>query len=81
MEQRQTVERQIEKKSFSDKILSSIETVGNKLPDPVTMFICLCAIILVTSYIVGTKGVSVVHPGTEETVTAVNLLSVEQLQN
>lgn len=81
MEQRQTVERQIEKKSFSDKILSSIETVGNKLPDPVTMFIGLCAIILVTSYIVGTKGVSVVHPGTEETVTAVNLLSVEQLQN
>lgn len=37
MEQRQTVERQIKKKSFSDKILSSIETVGNKLPDPVTM--------------------------------------------
>lgn len=81
MEQRQTVERQIENKSFSDKILSSIETVGNKLPDPVTMFIGLCAIILVTSYIVGTKGVSVVHPGTKETVTAVNLLSVEQLQN
>ena len=64
MEQRQTVERQIEKKKLSDKILTSIETVGNKLPDPVTMFVALCAIILVVSYIVGTKGVTVIHPGT-----------------
>ena len=81
MEQRQTVERQIEKKKLSDKILTSIETVGNKLPDPVTMFVALCAIILVVSYIVGTKGVTVIHPGTGEAVTAVNLLSIEQLQN
>lgn len=73
-------DKPVGKKSFSDRVLTSIEVIGNKLPDPVTMFLGFCVIILGVSYIVGTKGVSVVHPGTGETVKAVNLLSVEQLR-
>lgn len=68
------------KKNVFDKILNKIEVVGNKLPDPVTIFLGLCVIILLLSAIVGSQGVSVVHPGTGETITAINLLTKEQLQ-
>lgn len=70
----------IKKDSLLNKMLNTVERVGNKLPDPVTIFLGLCIIVIVTSYIVGTKGVSVVHPGTGDTITAVNLLTKEQLQ-
>ncbi len=69
----------VKKKTF-DRTLNRIETVGNKLPDPVTIFLGLCVLLLILSSLVGSMGISVVHPGTGETITAVNLLTVEQLQ-
>ncbi len=71
----------IKKESFFSKFLNKIEVLGNKLPDPVTIFLGLCIIVLITSSIVASKDVSVIHPGTKETVAVVNLLSKEQLQN
>ncbi|EQE82522.1 abgT transporter family protein, partial [Clostridioides difficile CD68] len=70
----------VKKKNFFDRTLNRIETVGNKLPDPVTIFLGLCVLLLILSSLVGSMGISVVHPGTGETITAVNLLTVEQLQ-
>ena len=36
------------KKSFLDKMLDGIERVGNKLPDPITMFLGLAVIVVAT---------------------------------
>ncbi|MFW5706652.1 MAG: AbgT family transporter, partial [Bacteroidota bacterium] len=44
------------------KILDKVEVVGNKLPQPVTLFAILMAIVLLLSWIFG--GVSVLRPGT-----------------
>ena len=37
-----------------DKVLNSVERVGNKLPDPVTIFFILCGIIFILSAIIST---------------------------
>lgn len=74
------VTQSVKKDSFFTKMLNGVEKIGNKLPDPVTIFLVLCGIVLITSYIVGSKGVTVTHPGTGETITAINLLTREQLQ-
>lgn len=63
-----------------DRFLNMIEVVGNKLPDPVMIFLVLCIAIMIISFFLANAGVSVVHPGTKEKMDAVNLLSIEQLQ-
>lgn len=63
-----------------DKILDKIEKVGNKLPDPVTIFIILCIVVMIVSTLISNSKISVVHPMTKETVKAVNLLEKSQLQ-
>ncbi len=60
------------------KILDKVEVVGNKLPQPVTLFAILMAIVLVLSWIFG--GVSVLKPGTGgETDVAADFIVVENL--
>ncbi|MGL4450338.1 MAG: AbgT family transporter [Sarcina sp.] len=66
-------------------ILNFIERVGNALPHPATIFVILCAIIMVVSHIMAEMGVSVTYEGlnrsTNEietmTVTVTSLLSRE----
>jgi aminobenzoyl-glutamate transport protein len=67
-------------RSFSDRALDYIERTGNALPDPVTLFFIFIAIVMVASWITHMAGVSVVHPGTEEVITADNLFSSENIQ-
>jgi aminobenzoyl-glutamate transport protein len=62
------------------RILNSVERAGNKLPQPVTLFVILIFIVLVASWLAATLGISVVHPGTGESIQAINLLSGDQLQ-
>lgn len=64
-------------RNIFDVILDKIEKVGNKLPDIVTIFLILCLIILVGSFIAGKLGWSVIDPVTEEKITAVNLINSE----
>ncbi|MCS4175589.1 aminobenzoyl-glutamate transport protein [Salinibacter ruber] len=66
--------------SWSDRWLNRIERTGNALPDPVTLFFIFIAIVMVASWITHTADVSVVHPGTDETITADNLFSDENIQ-
>ena len=66
--------------SWSDRWLSRIERTGNALPDPVTLFFIFIAIVMVASWITHTADVSVVHPGTDETITADNLFSDENIR-
>lgn len=56
-------------------ILSFIERVGNKLPHPYILFLWLCLILAVVSFICAKAGVSVINPTTGEEVFAQNLLS------
>ncbi|HRX85021.1 MAG TPA: AbgT family transporter [Phycisphaerae bacterium] len=58
----------------SQRVLAGIERWGNRLPDPVTIFVALALLALVASWIAGTCGVAVVNPATGEMVRAVNLL-------
>ncbi|HBE82415.1 MAG TPA: AbgT family transporter [Pyrinomonadaceae bacterium] len=65
--------------TFYFRILDRIERVGNKIPNPAFLFFILAVLALVLSAVVSWADVSVVHPGTKETIKAVNLLTVEGL--
>ena len=68
------------KKSTLDKILDAVERAGNKLPDPITMFLGLAIIVAVVSAICSAAGVSAVNPSNGETITVFNLLSIAGIQ-
>jgi aminobenzoyl-glutamate transport protein len=69
-------------KGFLQKVLNKIEIIGNKLPQPVTLFAILIAGVLVLSWIFGTIGLSVDHPSPRitEPIRAVNLLDADGIQ-
>lgn len=68
-----------ETKSIIDRFLSTIEKVGNALPDPTTLFALLALSVIVISGITSLFDIEVVHPGTGELIRPVNLFSVEGL--
>lgn len=63
------------KKRNGGVILDTIERVGNKLPHPYILFLWLCLILAVISFICSAAGVSVINPTDNETVVAQSLLS------
>ncbi|WP_320938948.1 AbgT family transporter, partial [Lysinibacillus capsici] len=69
----------IKKKSWIDNMLDKIERAGNKLPDPITLFIILAGVVLVLSWVLSMLGISAVQPGTEDVIQVKNLLSQEGL--
>jgi aminobenzoyl-glutamate transport protein len=62
------------------RALDAIERVGNKLPDPITLFALLAVLVVIASWLASTAGVSASHPGTGDVVTPVNLLSAAGLR-
>ncbi len=64
------------------RILNKIEVVGNKLPQPVTLFAILIGIVLVLSVIFGNLGLSADHPSPDvtEPIEAVNLLTGDNIR-
>ncbi len=65
---------------WTDRILNMVERTGNKLPDPVTLFVIFMLLVLAVSWLAAILGVSAVHPGTQEEIRAVNLLTGESIQ-
>ncbi len=59
--------------------LNRIEVLGNRLPDPVTLFVLAIAVLMACSAWLAAGQVSVLHPGTGEPVAAVSLLSAPVL--
>ena len=51
-----------------NRLLNLVERVGNKLPDPVTIFFILCGVILILSAIIASHNVSAIHPSTGEKI-------------
>ena len=63
-----------------EKVLDRIEVIGNKLPDPVTLFVILIAVVFGISALMSLADVSAVNPATKESVTAINLFSADIIQ-
>lgn len=78
---------QSKKVGLLNKSLNLIESIGNKLPDPVTLFVLLSILTVIASFILGKANVSaeyeVVKNGVAESikVEAVNLLTKEAMAN
>ncbi|HIW90551.1 MAG TPA: AbgT family transporter [Candidatus Corynebacterium avicola] len=68
-------------KNRTPGLLGVIERLGNLLPNPFWLFICLGAIVLVISWIGSLIGMSAEDPETGETVEVANLLSADGLQS
>lgn len=67
------------KKTMIERFLDGVEKAGNKLPDPVTLFVIMAFIVLGSSWILSKFNVSAVKPGTNEKIAVVNLLNQEGL--
>lgn len=77
--QKKSSTSEIQKKSLLNKILNQIEKAGNKLPDPMTLFLIMAGIVLIASFVLSSLGVFAINPVTNEKIEVVNLLSVEGL--
>lgn len=68
------------RRTFFDRFLDGIERAGNRLPDPVTLFLILVGLVMVASWIAAALGAAVRHPGTGDLIEAVNLFSAENVR-
>lgn len=68
------------RRGWGQRILDGIERVGNRLPDPATLFLFAIAILVVLSALLAAMGTTVVHPGTGKPVAAVNLMDGAQVR-
>lgn len=64
---------------FFARMLAVIERVGNKLPHPAVLFAMLAGLLILISWLVSVLNLTAIHPGTGQSVAAVNLLSREGL--
>jgi aminobenzoyl-glutamate transport protein len=69
-----------ERKSLFLRALDVVERIGNRLPDPITLFVLFALSVVFISWVASMAGVSAVHPGTQQTISAVNLMSGEGLR-
>lgn len=60
-------------------ILDTIERLGNKLPDPILLFVWMCALVLGVSALAALFEFSAAHPASGEQLQAINLLSTHGL--
>lgn len=68
------------KPSSIDKFLAFIEKLGNKLPDPITLFFILSVVAILISAIAASLQISVVNPANGETISAVSLLTPDGIR-
>ncbi|MCK5146326.1 AbgT family transporter [bacterium] len=68
------------KKSLFIRSLDTIESIGNRMPHPATLFAFFVLLIMIISEIVVKSGITAVHPGTGETIHGVSLLSGDGLR-
>ncbi len=71
---------EVTKKSLLDRILDAVEAAGNKLPDPITLFLGLAVVVAVLSAIFSAMGLSAVNPANDTVIEVFNLCSVEGIQ-
>jgi aminobenzoyl-glutamate transport protein len=62
------------------RFLDVVERVGNRLPDPLTLFVIFAALVVAGSAVMSGLGVSVTHPADGKIITAHNLLTADGLR-
>ena len=72
--------KDLQKKGVLDRILDAIERAGNKLPDPITLFLGLAVIVVLISWLCSALDIQAVNPATNEVVKVQNLFSVYGIQ-
>ena len=70
----------VKKESRLERILNAIERVGNKMPDPITMFLGLATILVLLSWLLNILGVEALNPATGEMLQVKNLFSAWGIQ-
>ena len=68
-------EKEQVKVSLSNRMLATVERVGNKLPDPAVLFIALLFIVWVLSWLLSYIEFNVFHPATGDRIVVVNQLA------
>lgn len=63
-----------------NRVLIFIEKLGNKLPDPITLFFYLSVAVVIISAIANLTNLSAVNPTTKETIEAVSLLTPDGIR-
>ncbi len=67
-------------RSALGRALDLLERVGNRLPDPATIFVLLALLVVVASVVVSQLGVQVPHPKDGTPILAENLLTRENVR-
>ena len=62
------------------RALDVVERIGNRLPDPITIFVLLAAVVLVASWLAARLGVTAIHPRDGSVLAPVNLLDRDGLR-
>ena len=65
---------------FTARALDAVERIGNRLPDPITIFVILAIVVLAASWITARLGVTAIHPKDGSLIAPVNLLDREGLR-
>jgi aminobenzoyl-glutamate transport protein len=65
------------KRSALLRFLDRVEKIGNRFPHPATLFAIFAITVAVLSWIISRAGVTAVHPGTGESINAINMISGE----
>ncbi|EYF07239.1 AbgT family transporter [Chondromyces apiculatus] len=68
------------RRRLADRALDAVERIGNALPDPLTLFLLLAALVVVASALAARAGVVVTHPSTGAAIGAVDLTSPDGLR-
>ncbi|NBB17110.1 TIGR00366 family protein [Caulobacter sp. SLTY] len=68
------------KRPLAMRFLDGVERLGDKLPDPVFIFVWLVLALVAASAVCAALGVQVVNPGTGETLVAESLLDPANVQ-
>ncbi|WP_114394391.1 AbgT family transporter [Oleisolibacter albus] len=66
--------------AWGQRVLAGIERTGNRLPDPVTLFLLSILGLVGLSALLAALGVAAVHPGTGKTIAAVSLADGAQIR-
>lgn len=66
--------------SLAMRFLDSVERIGSKLPDPITLFILAAVLVVAASWVASAADVTVVDPGTGATIAVENLTSKDYIR-
>lgn len=65
---------------WAGALLNLVERAGNRLPDPLLLFVFIAVAIPFVSFAIAASGWTLIHPGTGEPLRAVNLLQTQHLR-